>query len=251
MIVTEKFAFVHLPRSGGTFVSEVIRKFFPTAQEIGYHLPRALLPKKYSHLPILGAVRNPWAFYVSWYFHVWPRDAKSTLISWVTDDGTQGFEGSIRNALNLGADDARLDRLIQALPDHVNYQKRNIPNITQEALLKVRGSGIGYYTFRFNHLFGSGDDVFICKTETLRQDLVRFFHKIDALTEELQAYILNSKKINTAEHMHYSKYYPPELANLVSIRDRSIIDRFGYMYEQLVNVDEITQPAEHRTSHIH
>ena len=42
MIVTDKFVFVHLPRSGGTFVSEVIRKFFPSAHEIGHHLPREL-----------------------------------------------------------------------------------------------------------------------------------------------------------------------------------------------------------------
>src|ERR1041385_386878 len=51
MIVTDKFVFVHLPRSGGTFTSEVIKRFFPSAQEIGYHLPRTLLPAEYSHLP--------------------------------------------------------------------------------------------------------------------------------------------------------------------------------------------------------
>ena len=94
MIVTDKFVFVHLPRSGGTFVSEVIRKFFPSAHEIGYHLPRALLPREYSNLPVLGAVRNPWDFYVSWYHHVWPRDARTPLISWVTDNGKVDFEGA-------------------------------------------------------------------------------------------------------------------------------------------------------------
>ena len=63
MLVTDKFVFVHLPRSGGTFVYEVVRKFFPSALEIGYHLPRSLLPKEYGHLPVLGTVRNPWEFY--------------------------------------------------------------------------------------------------------------------------------------------------------------------------------------------
>jgi hypothetical protein len=56
MIVTDKFVFVHLPRSGGTFVTGVIRKFFPSAHEIGHHLQRELLPKEYSHLPVLGTV---------------------------------------------------------------------------------------------------------------------------------------------------------------------------------------------------
>src|ERR1700757_5195110 len=46
MIVTDKFVFVHLPRSGGTFVTRVIRKFFPGAHEIGHHLPREFLPRE-------------------------------------------------------------------------------------------------------------------------------------------------------------------------------------------------------------
>ena len=86
MIVTEKFVFGHLPRSGGTFVSEVIKKFFPSAHEVGHHLPRGLLPREYSHLPVLGTVRNPWEFYVSLYHYVWPKDAGSILVSWMSDN---------------------------------------------------------------------------------------------------------------------------------------------------------------------
>ena len=148
MLVTDKFVFVHLPRSGGTFVSEVIRKFFPSAYEIGYHLPRTLLPREYSHLPVLGTVRNPWEFYVSWYHHVWPRDAASILVSWMTENGKLGFIGATRNALNLGVNDERLDVLIEMLPEQVDYRRRNIPNITKEAMRRVRGTGVGYYTFR-------------------------------------------------------------------------------------------------------
>ena len=48
MIVTDKFVFVHLPRSGGTFVSEVIRKFFPSAHEIGYHFHELFCPRELS-----------------------------------------------------------------------------------------------------------------------------------------------------------------------------------------------------------
>ena len=76
MIVTDKFVFVHLPRTGGTFVSEVIRKFFSSAHEIGHHFPLKLLPTKYSHLPVLGTVRNPWEFYVSWYHYVLPKRSR-------------------------------------------------------------------------------------------------------------------------------------------------------------------------------
>jgi len=236
MIITDKFAFVHLPRSGGTFVSEVIRKFFPSAHEIGYHLPRTLLPREYSHLPILGGVRNPWEFYVSWYHHVWPRDAATPLISWVSENGEVGFEGATRNALNLGSNNERLDALIEMLPEQVDYRKRNIPNITKEAMRRVRGTGVGYYTFRFNHLFGNTNDVFVCRLETLKQDLVRFFEDINVATDELRDYVLRSDKVNAADYLHYSTYFTAELAELVSIRDRQLIERFGYVFEQASSV---------------
>ena len=237
MIVTDKFVFVHLPRSGGTFVSEVIRKFFPSAHEIGHHLPRELLPREYSHLPVLGTVRNPWEFYVSLYHYVYPRDAASILVSWMSENGRLGFIGSIRNVLNLLVNDERLDVLIEMLPEHVDYSRRHIPNVTKDAMRRVRGTGVGYYTFRFNQMFGNADDVFFCRLETLRQDLVAFFEGIGAATDELRDYVLRLDKKNIAKHLHYSTYYTPELAELVLIRDRPLIERFGYFFEQASSVE--------------
>lgn len=232
MIVTDKFVFVHLPRTGGTFATDTIMKFFPSAREIGYHLPISLLPKEYSHLPVLGAVRNPWEFYVSWYYHIWPRDIGKPLFSWLTDNCKEQFEGAIRNALNLGVDNNRLDALIEKLPDAVDYRSRNIPNITKDSIRKVRGTGVGYYTFRFNQLFGNADNIFFCRQERLRTDLIHFLEQVCASNDEIRTYILESEKKNTAEHRHYSSYYTPELTELVSIRDRSVIERFGYVFEK-------------------
>jgi len=232
MIITDKFVFAHLARSGGTFVSEVIRKFFPSAQEIGHHLPRAFLPSSYSHLPVLGTVRNPWEFYVSLYHYVWPKDAASVLVSWMTENGRLGFTDSIRNLLDLGINDERLNRLIEMLPEEVDYHKRTIPNITKDAMRKVRGTGVAYYTFRFNAMFGNADDVFFCRVETLRQDLVAFFEKIGAATDELRDYVLHSDKRNISQHLHYSTYYTTELSELVAVRDRRLIEQFGYTFEQ-------------------
>jgi hypothetical protein len=231
MIVTNKFVFVHFPRTGGTFITDVIMKFFPSAKEIGYHLPRSLLPEQYTNLPVLGVIRNPWEFYVSWYHHVWPRDAATPLTSWLTENGEQQFEGYTRNALNLGTDNDRLDLLIETVPDEVDYRKKNIPNITKAELRKIRGTGMGYYTFRFNHLFGNADDVFFCRQENLRADLIEFLEQIGVASDEIRAQILSSERKNTADHSHYSSYYTAELAELVSIRERAIIRRFGYQFE--------------------
>jgi hypothetical protein len=237
MIVTDKFVFVHLPRSGGTFVSEVIKKFFPSAHEIGHHMPRELLPREYSHFPVLGTVRNPWEFYVSLYHYVLSRDAASILVSWMSENGRLGFIGSIRNILNLGVNDERLDVLIEMLPEHIDYSRRHIPNLTKDAMRKVRGDGIGYYTFRFNQMFGNTDDVFFCRLETLKQDLVAFFEGIGVATDELRDYVLRSDKVNASDHLHYSTYYTPELTEIVSIRDRALIERFGYVFEQTSSLE--------------
>ena len=240
MIVTDKFVFVHLPRSGGTFVTGVIKKFFPSAREIGHHLQRELLPGEYSHLPVLGTVRNPWEFYVSLYHYVWPKDAASVLVSWMSENGRLGFKGSIRNLLNLGVKDERFDVLIEMLPERLDYGKRHIPSVTKDTMRIVRGTGVGYYTLRFNQMFGNADDVFFCRLETLKQDLIAFFEGIGEATDELRDYVHRSDKVNASDHLHYSTYYTPELAELVLLRDRPLIERFGYVFEQASSVENET-----------
>jgi hypothetical protein len=90
---------------------------------------------------------------------------------------------------------------------------------------------VGFYTFRFNHLFGNADEVFFCRQERLRADLIHFLEQLGAASDEIRAHVLESEKKNTADHSHYSSYYTPELAELVSIRDRAVIERFGYTFE--------------------
>lgn len=231
MLVTDKFVFVHLPRSGGTFVSEIIRKFFPSAREIGHHLPREFLPRECSHLPVLGTVRNPWEFYVSLYHYVRLKDAASKFVCWMSDNERLGFLGSVRNLLNFGINDERFSLLIEMLPEHVDYKRTQIPNVTKEETRRVRGAGVGYYTFRFNQMFGNADDVFFCRIETLREDLVAFFEEVGAATDELREYVLRSDKKNVSAHRHYSTYYTPDLAELVSIRDRPLVERFAFTFE--------------------
>lgn len=235
MLVTDKFVFLHLPRAGGNFVYEVVTKFFPSAREIGYHLPRRLLPKEYSHLPVLGTVRNPWEFYVSWYHHHQPSERYSPLVNFlfwcVSEDRKLDFVETIRNALNLGVSDDKLDLLIRALPEEFDYRNRHIPNLTKDVMRKIRGTGIGLYTFRFNQLFGQADDIHFCRVNSLRSDLMLFFENIGVATDGLRSYVLDLDKKNISEHRHYSTYYTPELADLVLIRDRQLVERFGFTFE--------------------
>jgi len=233
MLITEKFIFVHLPRTGGTFVGEVIRKFFPSVREIGHHLPRELMPAEYSHLPAFGTVRNPWEFYVSVYHYVLTKGAKSVLATWMSENGTVGVKDCIRNLVSIGRNEKRLDELIGMLPKEVDYSQRQIPNVSKETTNRIRGTGVGYYTFRFNEMFGSPDDMFFCRLETLKNDLMIFFENIGVATDEIREYVLSSPRKNNSEHHHYSTYYTPELAELVLASDHQLIHKFGYVFEDM------------------
>jgi hypothetical protein len=151
--------------------------------------------------------------------------------------------------LNLGVSEDTLNSLIQALPEDFDYQKRHIPNLTKDLMQKIRGTGIGLYTFRFNQMFGQADDVFFCRVESLRSDLMVFFERIGAASDALRQYLLGLDKKNTSEHLHYSTYYTPELAELVSIHDRPLIERFGYVFERPSSVEkEKPNPTKSRVS---
>jgi hypothetical protein len=246
MLVTDKFAFFHLPRTGGTFVHDIVTKFFPSAREIGYHLPRELLPREYSHLPVLGTVRNPWEFYVSWYHHHHSSNryspSKNVLFCCVSRNRELDFVQTIRNALDLGVSDEKLEFLTQALPENFDYQKRHIPNLTKDLMRRIRGTGLGLYTFRFNQMFGHADDVFFCRVESLRTDLMAFFERIGAASDALRSYVLGLDKQNISEHLHYSNYYTPELAELVLIRDRQLVERFGFTFEHGLQNTHTAEP---------
>ena len=80
MIVTPRFVFLHLHKSGGTLVNTGLIRYIAGARHIGYHLPRSMLPEQFASLPLLGLVRNPWSYYVSWYSFQRARPRPNALL---------------------------------------------------------------------------------------------------------------------------------------------------------------------------
>ncbi len=93
MIVTDRFVFVHLPKTGGTFVSKMLiratggdrkglRRFLfrLTARpplrilaQLNKHGKRCDIPRQWRDLPVIGCVRHPHDWYVSNYRFGWWR----------------------------------------------------------------------------------------------------------------------------------------------------------------------------------
>lgn len=103
MNITPHFVFIHMPKTGGTFVSKVLRQIYGTGrwhefvlrderllaasnrvsrwvqgrkmvyEEFNKHGTCHEIPPRAAHLPILSCVRNPFDWYVSNYKYAWWR----------------------------------------------------------------------------------------------------------------------------------------------------------------------------------
>ena len=231
MIVTDAFVFIHLHKAGGSFVSKLVLELFPSARRIGYHYPLASLPRRYHGLPVLGAVRSPWAFYVS-YFTFQQRLAEA-----FEAQGAQ-FAAVTGQLLELADNPALLDRLASTLPRERDRRGAYTPlqregfrgmNLTQADLERLRGSDTGFYSFLFRHMFGAGEGVFFARQERLREDLLRFFAEHDiALPAHAREAILCAPAQNVTPHAACASYYTAALARRVGQRERHLVERFGY-----------------------
>ena len=114
MLITDRFVFVHVPKTGGDFIRRICLKHLPTAgfvpHQIAKHGPDTEIPAPYDALPRFALVRNPWDYYVSWYSFQAARETPNALFSIVSDDGRLGFAATVENLVNLGAPGAPLRR---------------------------------------------------------------------------------------------------------------------------------------------
>ena len=119
MIVTDKFAFVHMHKTGGQSLSHILNDCMPNLQHIGYHYPHHMLPPQHSDLPVVGMVRNPWDWYISWYAFNTRPEVGNPLFFVISDGFQADFRRTITNLVNLPSD----------LPESRNYRKALLMNL--------------------------------------------------------------------------------------------------------------------------
>lgn len=228
MIATDHFVFLHLHKSGGTFVNEGLLRFVEGARQIGYHLPRKLIPPPLAHLPVLGLVRNPWSYYVSWYSFQLSRPQPNPLFRVLSDNGALDFEQTLRNMLDLGASVARLDALIAALPPA--YTNRGI-NLPGPAIAPIRNSGLGFYSYLYRYMYDGPGVLHMGRMERLREEFPTMLVSVgQPVSGLLRNYLTQAPASNTSEHAAYTKYYSDSLRDLVAERDGDLISRFAYRF---------------------
>src|SRR5581483_10758514 len=143
---------------------EFLLGLVPGARQIGNHVPRRMTPPALSSLPALGMVRNPWSYYALWYSLNAGRPNPGTLFRVLSENGALDFEQTVRNMLDLGAVDAKLNELIAALPPTFTGKGLNLPGF---ALESIRGSGLGFFSFLYRHMYDGPGVTQILRVERL------------------------------------------------------------------------------------
>jgi len=229
MIAAPRFVFLHLHKSAGTLVNECLLRFIPGARQLGYHLPRSLIPPEFAHLPVLGLVRNPWSYYVSWYTFQAARPAPNALFLMLSEGGQLGFDRTIRNMLALGTDNELLDRAIAVLPAAYGNHGLNLPRFALEG---IRGTGKGFYAFLHRYLFGEAANLHVGRIEGLPATLTELLDGVaEPVSAALREFLNSAPARNESRHAPYREYFDARLRDLVAERDADVVQRYGYRFE--------------------
>lgn len=268
MIVHPKFIFLHLPKTGGTFienylsgspqgvngniknachVGKVLEKYLNEDIENRKHTcrhdPVYRITEKTKDRTKFGYIRNPY----DWYLSFW----------------SYSKDGSDATYLNLHTEESKKD--INVFIEHLSntrialcYYTNKIVEGETKPLSHIdlgiaADLDIGLYTYKYLHTYFH-PDVFndienykkyflvdkILRFENLREDLEIFFKEnIFELNESQTTLLYRAPKVRATKHRHYSEdYYNIETIELIKHKDRIIFDTYdyefytGYMYKE-------------------
>lgn len=234
MIATPEILFIHLHKTGGQFVNRLLLQHLPGAYRVGYHLPRSEAPPELKSLPTFAFVRNPWDWYVSWYAFNLAAPERNPIFRTVTDAGRLDFKAAISNMLQLGnaAHTPMREEISAALPEH---RENNFGSgITRTVMTGFQDQDNAYFTWLWRYMCsvqGSVTGMHMGKMERMREDLPRLLEACGSRPSvELVRAIVSTPAVNASPRREYRDYYDQELRDMVAMRDKSIIEAYGYSF---------------------
>ncbi len=243
MIVTDKFAFVHMHKTGGQSLAHILGACMPDFNQVGYHYPYHMLPVEYTNLPVVGMVRNPWDWYISWYAFNTRPEVGNPLFFIISDGFQADYRRTIENLINLPADSQTSrnyrNALIDILPDSLDGNAG--VGLTRDCIRNMDNPELGYYSWQFQRMHGDLDNpqLHIGRFENLQAEFLSIMQTLgveqhDAIEAEFAA----APRHNTSRHSHYSKYLDAELRDLIAAKESALIERYDYRFEQDDSTEE-------------
>jgi hypothetical protein len=173
VFATEDFAYVHVEKTGGNYVRKV---FEPEIVFERIHCPWERAPADVKRLPAFCTIRNPWAWYVSWYHFALEARTNDERFGLLARRGRAPFEEFVWRAF----DNPKGDLYTRSLRATCHW-----------GLVR--------------------DEVTPLRLERLRDELGSFLRRVGHPVPELP-----SKRENASDHGPYRDYYDDELRELVA-----------------------------------
>lgn len=229
MLVTKSFVFVHIPRTGGSFIQTVIGEHLPVLDRSDYtHAPYAELPERWRGLPAFCVIRNPWDWYVSWFHHsIKTPEKRSRRLRSPVAPGREAIRAEKRAVWD--------DLLKGGRADFDEVVVRCCTGDFDHPLAPmIREEGIDFYSALVRTIAGPGledPDFTVLRFEALRPELLRFLRAHTDPPKRLRAAIRHDAPVMAVGHDPYPVYYDDRLRSLVGERARLLCERFGYEAE--------------------
>ena len=248
MILCDDFVFVHYPKTGGTFVTDVLSRVFAALGksfvDTNKHGTCAEIPPAYAGVPMCSCIRNPYDVKVSQF----------KFEEWITKAPPEGLVEAKKRFHHFPA--LSFQEFLQAIDLMSPAYLRNVA-------INPFAASLGQHTHRFMRTFFRDyqetvknlDEAFVARaplqehmypvrffrTHRLNQDLHAFLLERGYPREHID-FILTERKIlpkggTRKEGDHWSRFYTPELMAWVRRRERLIFRLFP-------EFDETAQPAQ-------
>jgi hypothetical protein len=197
-----KFIFIHIEKTGGCSIEQVIKEHVPDARHIlGRHdhasLAKSEIGAEWGQYFKFAFVRNPWDRLVSWYTMITERAS-------IQPEHSQLWDYALENSTNF---------------EELIYNCTDVIECT-----------MGKRSFMFNqkdYLVGEDGQIivdFIGRFETFNQDA-------EAVLTRLGLPGVSLPHVNKSNHRHYSEYYSAKIKNIIAERYARDISFFSYKFE--------------------
>ena len=235
-----KVLYMHIPKTGGTSFKHAFDSFEEVITENSSIIKRSpifhqenlkvlnfkisncsrfkkILNDKWDHIWKVALVRNPWDRYVSnWKWltrkeKLYPTKGWSAR-GWKGEDGQISFENFVKQMSQCYIELNKLHGY-----QHDKWHIRN----QIEHLVDERGKIMVDYVARFENI--EQEFSFVCEKAGISTSLPYLNHTGHYSGEE---------KTHQPTKIHYSKYYTPELIEIVRERCSADIETFDYEYEE-------------------
>jgi hypothetical protein len=215
MLVTDDFVYLHVPKTGGGTIRDVLESVLP----LGYvrrgprphvHPGWRHIPEEAAELPVFCHVRNPWDWYVSWYEFGRRQSARRTARLWHSAFADEpDFPTFLGRACRGGLD-------------------HDVPEIAN-----LMRAGLDFYTSRWMILVGGVPDeqLHVGRFERLFEDLEAFLGEVGApVGDDFARRAAEVPGVHVGERGPYRDYYDDRTRRLVRRSCSYFVERFGYRF---------------------